>query len=343
MSITERLQPHTVGVYKLCEDNLQEKWVDARLLLHPTRFDLFAKLYYVRNRMDNKAEAVRVYKEHIKAFNPDLKEPGREDKSGYDDFLSSFDALIENFREKDFDASLSLVPVTDEYVILDGAHRVAALAYHGKKVGVACCQGVHPKAMFNYRYFRDRGLSWGTMDLIANEMTRWVPNMYVACLWPKMVKKDKAIAMIEEKFGIVYEKSLRVNLASFKSLIKRVYDSQPWVNAPESVNHKSLQCYDFKGQITFLFFAANSIEDVLAVKDSIRGIYGSGKHSLHITDNAEETRAIANMVLLEDERTKWYGGSAMGGLKEKVEERWFYFKKVQFLKLKVAIARMIGR
>lgn len=342
-TIIQRLQPHTVSIYHLTDDIVEEQTVDARSLLIPSRYDLFAKLYYIKYRKENPTEAERIYKEHIRTFNPDLKEPGREDKSGMDDFVTSFNQLIDQFDTQDFDLDVSLVPVSEDDVILDGAHRIAALAFFDKKVGVARCKGVKPKADFDYLYFKNRGLSWRTMDVIANEMMHWVPNMYVACLWPKMRNKAQAVSIIEKKFGIVYEKSLKVNLTTFKLLIQKVYDSQPWVNAPESVCHKSLQCYDFNGQISFLFFVANSLEEVLAVKDEIRGIYGAGKHSLHITDNVEETKAIAKMVLLEDERKRWYGSSAVNGLREKIAERLFYFKKVQYLKMKIAIAKIVGR
>ena len=342
-TIIQRLQSHTVSIYHLTDDIVEEQIVDAKSLLTPSRFDLFAKLYYIKNRKENPTEAEKIYKEHIKAFNPDLREPGRDDKNGLDDFVSSFNQLIDQFDSQDFNTNISLVPVTEDDVILDGAHRVAALAYYDRKVGIARCKDVKPKADFDFQYFKNRGLSWDTMDVIANEMMHWVPKMYVACLWPKMKNKTQAVSIIEKKFDVVYEKSLKVNLATFKLLIQRVYDSQPWANAPESVCHKSLQCYDFNGQISFLFFVANSLEEVLAVKDEIRGIYGAGKHSLHITDNVEETKAIAKMVLLQDERNKWYGSSAINGLREKIEERLFYFKKVQYLKIKIAIAKIVGR
>ena len=306
-----------------------------------TTFNLFAKLYYIRNRKENPAESERIYKEHIKAFNPDLKEPGREDKNGVDDFVSSFNQLINQFETQDFNTDVSLVPVTEDRVILDGAHRVATLAYYDKKVGIARCKGIKPKADFDYLYFKNRGLSWSTMDVIANEMVRWVPNVYVACLWPKMKDKSDAHMLIEQQFRIVYEKALHVNLTSFRSLIKRVYEGQPWVNEPESVNHKSLQCYDFKGQILFLFFVANSLDEVLTVKEKIRDMYDVGKHSLHITDSVEETRAIAECVLDENKRKVWLPISAVDGLGDKMKERWYYFRHVQMIDLKVAIAKVL--
>ena len=74
-TIIQRLQPHTVEIYHLEESQIEEKLVDARSLLISPRFDLFAKVYYIGMREENRVEAERVYKEHIKAFNPDLKEP----------------------------------------------------------------------------------------------------------------------------------------------------------------------------------------------------------------------------------------------------------------------------
>ena len=78
-TIIQRLQPHTVEIYHLEEGQIEEKLVEARSLLIPSRFDLFAKVYYIRMREENRMEAERVYKEHIKAFNPDLREPGRDE------------------------------------------------------------------------------------------------------------------------------------------------------------------------------------------------------------------------------------------------------------------------
>ena len=345
MDIIERLQPHTVRIYNLKTTVLEEKTVPARMLLVPFRFDLFAKLFYIRNRDVNKELALKIYREHIKALNPDLKEPGRNDKSGYEDFISSFDRLIEDFKSESFDSTQSLVPVTDNYVILDGAHRVAALSYFDKEIGVAQCHGIVPKADFDYLYFKNRGLSWDTMDLIANEMIRYLSNIYVACIWPKIVNKAIAVSLIKKHFNIVYEKSLRVTFASFRQLITEVYKNQLWIQNQESLTDKALQCFGFNRQVTFIFFVADNMCDVLSIKDAIRYKYGFGKHSVHITDNIAESQAIAENILVASKREKWNAKSITGTLFEKFSERWFYFKKVQFINFKIAVTKLlhIGR
>lgn len=342
MAIIERLQPHTVKIYNLVNEEVVEEVIEATQLLAPSRFDLFAKLYYVRNREHNREEAERVYKEHIKVFNPDWKEPGRDDKSCFEDFLDAFNVLIDCFLQQDFDSSRSLIPVTDGNIILDGAHRTAALAYYDRKVGIAKFTKVKPKVEFDYMYFKERGLSWNILDLIANEMVQWLPNIYVACLWPKMTDKHNAVTSIMRNFKIAYQKTVKVNLASFKQLIAKVYENQSWVNNSDSVNDKSLQCYGFNGKIEFIFFCGNSFDRILSVKSEIREMYGVGKHALHITDNVTETRDIATYVLLETEREKWNKHSAVYSFRAKLAERWFYFKKVQFINLKVTVAKIIG-
>ena len=166
----------TLGSYYSIEN------VNARTLLTGKRFDLFAKLYYLTHYKENKEHALCVYIEHIKAFNPDGKEPGRDDKLSFDDFVSVFNNLIESFKDKDFDKSVSLVPVDSNGVILDGAHRVAILAYYNKEITIARFKDVTSKANFDYQYFKMRGLSWVTLDEIALEMMYWLSNVHVMCI-----------------------------------------------------------------------------------------------------------------------------------------------------------------
>lgn len=341
MDIVSRLQPHTVQIYHLENGSVEERVMTARQLLSPSRFDLFAKLYYIRNREHNKEEALKVYKEHIRVFNPDLKEPGRDDKSGYEDFITVFDGLIEGFASNEFDSSHSLIPVTDDNVILDGAHRVAALAYYNKSVGVALCRNIVPKAEFDYRYFKCRGIQWKTMDLIANEMIGYLPDVHMACLWPRVADKSFAVSQLQNRFKIVYEKSVSVSMKSFRELIARVYMNQSWSHHPQSLNDKTMQCFGFNREVVFVFFVAESNKDVLAAKETIRDKYGVGKHSVHITDSADETRAIAACVLLEPEYEKWNKKTRTNRFLERMKERWFYCKTVSFINLKVAIAKTL--
>lgn len=341
MSIIERLQPHTVRIYKLTESSCDAKRIDARILLTPSRFDLFAKLYYARYREINAEEALSVYYSHIKTFNPDFKEPGREDKKGYQVFVSTFNQLLDTFKDKDFDDTISLVPITEDNVILDGAHRVAALAYWNKKIGVAECKHIKPKCDFNYHYFKNRGLSWSTMDKIALEMLDWIPDMHVACLWPIMKDKSKAIDIIKSNFYIAYEKRISVNLKSFEFFISKVYSAQSWTIKNQYISDKAINCYGNGGEIWFVFFSSNNPSDVLHVKEIIRSHYRVKKHSIHITDNSTETKDLGYYILNRNILDSWNSRSNYYSLIEIVFERFYFFKNVQLVKIKAFILRII--
>ena len=156
---------------------------------------------------------------------------------------------------------------------MDGAHRVTALAFYGKNVSVALCKGVKPITKFDYKYFKDRGLSWKTMDRIAYEMVLWVPNMHVACLCSNK-DESEAITLIDEKLGIVYEKSFKVHPASFQLLIQRVIESQYGEDPIVCLKDKSSHCYSSKGKVSFLFFVAVDLDKIKNVKKNIGGASG---------------------------------------------------------------------
>ena len=345
--ILVRLQPHTVNIYHLAEHSCTLYTVKARTLLTLDRFDLFAKLYYIEQReAGNLIEARDVYDRHIIAFNPNGKEPGREDKNSVEDFVSAFDVLIDRFRKEEFDDSISLIPVSEGGSILDGAHRVAALAYFDREVTIAKFKGVHPKCSFDYRYFLDRGLSWTIADTIAHTMVHWTENLHVACLWPKMgseSEKQKAVKYLANRYQIIFEKRMTLSLKSLMAFVARVYDAQPWVTDPSNVQYKALECFSSNHEVHFVFFRGNGLDQVLTDKDAIRDIFQSGKHALHITDNDEETRVVADMLLTQDGLTSWYESSAGAALKERIRECWYYFKKVQWINFKVTVAAVINK
>lgn len=345
------LQRHTVELYNLEEKEYIVQDVPARSLLSGQRFDLFAKLYYIRNRHVNNKLAREVYCHHIKAFNPDLKEPGREDKNGYDDFLNSFDALIDDLGTNGFNPDKSLIPVDTKGIILDGAHRLSVLAYADKSVRIVRFNEVVSNGCFDYEYFLKRGLNWRIADLIAAEMVQWSSNMLIACLWPRMGSKEvkkETLNLINEQYPLCYDKTINTNLESFVRFIAKVYEAQPWVgdesNHFAGARHKALNCFAANKQITFALFEADKLDDIIAFKENIRQRFQSEKHSIHITDNVEETREIAAVVFDEEQQKKWnkLNNAGLVRLREAFNERLFYFQNVTFINWKVAVARMLN-
>lgn len=156
----------------------------ATELLSCGRFDLFAKLFYIRNRGTRPLLAKRVYLESLHVMVPFGKEWGKEEeKSSFAIHVRAFNDLIDEFRSGDFNPSISIVPIGKDKVLLDGAHRVAALAYYGKDVTVCSFSAVEG-LVFPHPFFLESGRITGyVMDLIALEGVRWLKGLNMLISW----------------------------------------------------------------------------------------------------------------------------------------------------------------
>jgi len=342
------LQKHTVDLYKLKEHSYEKQIVAAKSLLSAQRFDLFAKLFYIANREKNKALALQVYGDHIKAFNPDFKEPGRNDKNSLNDFVTAFDGLIDYFKNNEFDETVSMIPVSTSGDILDGSHRVAALAFYNKKITILKFKQVQFVSQFDYAYFQKRGLSSFVADKVALEALKYTDNMYTACLWPKMGKiKNRTYAMdiFNQHSKVLYIKDVSMSLKGLSDFMLYVYKNQNWVGTKDDnyagVHDKALNCSNINNKIVrFVLFQSSSLELVQQTKEDIRTYYGLGKHVVHITDDKYETEDIANIIFTEASN-KFSNG--LNKLSDNFSEYKVFFKNVYILKVKIGIARYLSK
>lgn len=350
--ILTSIQQHTRTLYQLDSKHYEIKKVAARNLLHVSRFDLFAKLFYIRHKESAPQLARQVYCEHIKVFNPDLKEPGREDKQGMDKFIHTFDQLIADFATSEFDETKSIVPVDKNGVILDGAHRVAALAYYGKKVTIAQFDDVTSHGIFDYNYFLSRGLSFEIADIIALEATMWCKNLYAACLWPKVSQsadRERVKRFIRNNTSLVYEKKFLVSLSQLTRFVAQIYANQSWVgteaNHFKGARDKALQCYSSHKRFEILLFQSSlPLDDIIYMKETIRGHFNYGKHAIHITDNDAETRLLSDLVLDKTKRKEWLddgGFFSLNSLYEKMSERILLFRYQYLIPFKTYVFRLL--
>lgn len=181
-TLTDLLQDYTVQTYSLSgKPFLVEHNVDARSLLCEQRFDLFAKLFYIRYRTDRAMHHIArwVYLSHIFCFNPDGIEPGSTRKTTPGIFFEEFDSLIEKFSRRDFNPDLSLVPVDKNGVLLDGAHRLSALASEGKSLSIVRFPTVASPYTFDSGFFIARSMDRHAVALVYSEMQRWLPNVVI--------------------------------------------------------------------------------------------------------------------------------------------------------------------
>lgn len=341
------LQKHTVDLYQLESKNFVRKTISARELLVLSRFDLFAKLFYIKYRSAQPELARNIYIEHILVFNPDGKEPGREDKNGAEDFIRVFDQLIDYFEHNEFDSSISIIPVSQDGIALDGSHRIAALAYFDKKIEILQFNDVYPVCNFDYQYFLKRGLSIATADSIVYNTLAFNSSLFVACLWPKLgglENRKWALEQFQNGFEVFYVKNVKMTLNGLGLFMYEIYKHQDWVGSIENnylgARSKAMNCYSRNGIIQFILFSAPDLEAVMAMKDKIREYYQFDKHALHITDNVLETKELSDFVLTQ--KLNQFTNSNTR-LSDQIEEWKQRFKNVFLLNLKVKIAKVLSK
>ena len=339
------LQKHTVDLYDLKNKEFEFQKIPARDLITVSRFDLFAKMTYIKYRKSNLDYAKKIYTEHIKVFNPDLKEPGREDKNGLEDFITTFDKLIDYFEFNEFDSEVSLIPVSETGVILDGSHRLAALAYFDKKVSIIKFKGVQSAAKFDYRYFIKQGLSIKSADTITFESSNFIENLFIACLWPKMGNiQNRVFARdyFDSHFDLLYCKNLKMSLNHLSKFIYDIYNHQGWVGTKDNnfagARDKALNCYGLNKTVQFIVFKADSLVEVEKAKDEIRAYYQLEKHALHITDNDKETKEIFDLILTKN--IKNYT-TELTRFNDKFNEFKLLLTHVYLINLKVKVSRFL--
>lgn len=341
------LQKHTVDLYQLESKAFERKTIAARDLLVMSRFDLFAKLFYIKYRKKQPELAKKVYIEHILVFNPDGKEPGRDDKNGVEDFIRVFDQLIDYFEHNEFDPTISLIPVSKDGVALDGSHRIAALAYFDKKIEILQYDEVKSVCKFDYQYFTKRGLTVATADAIVFQTLEFNSKLFVTCLWPKLGSLENrkwALEQFQNEFEVFYVKNKKLTLNGLGLFMYEIYKHQDWVgnaaNNYQGARSKAMSCYSGNGIVQFVLFSAQNLEVVMELKDKIRKHYQLDKHALHITDNAIETRELLELVLTQKVDLFTSSNTRFSDCVSEWKQR---FNNVFLLNLKVKIAKVLSK
>ena len=135
-------------------------------LISKYRYDVFIKYYYVKSFLtkNNYVLAKNIYLNHIKSFNNFLEPDGK--KSGPDAFIKKFDILINNIKENGIDRTI--IPITKNGEIIDGAHRLSVALYLKLKIKFAIFDLLD--ANYNRDFFIKRGFDIKYAEIIDREV-----------------------------------------------------------------------------------------------------------------------------------------------------------------------------
>lgn len=272
------------------------------------RIDLICKLFYIecREKKRDLSFAKELYTEHLRAFSEGtFKEPGNDDKDSLEKYFDTFDRLIDDIKENGFDASKSVIPVSDNGVILDGSHRVAIAIYYNIELPIVRIHGTEP--CYDAAFFQKNGLKRIYLDFMIDQYIRRKEQTYVVCLWPAGYDEEKnkmTDAILRQAAHIVYRKEIKFNYSGIKQLVTKVYYHQSWTcgieNGFSGVEGKAKPCYA-KNEITTVYVIEDITQsEIVELKSRIRDIYQIENHSIHITDTKDEAIEAAELVFNEN-------------------------------------------
>jgi len=272
------------------EKGLNMAKVEAVSLLTYKRFDLLAKLIYVRflDAHINSGFGLAVYKNHLKAWNG-LKELWPR-KVGLDEFVKTFKPIISAMKSDAFKYAKSPVIVKNSH-LFNGGHRTAAAIYYSRKIHT---KPYTPKSgqFCPYSFLVKRGLTRNYANAMAVEFCRFKKSTYVALLFPS-ANHNKSRDVIKQYGSVIYETEINLNKNGQANLMREIYLGEPWVKKGAGV--KARLCFKGKTRCVAMLVESTSQNKMVKCKSRVRAIYGLGNHSIHITDRNEASR-IANTV-----------------------------------------------
>ena len=248
-----------------------------------------------------------LYIAHIEAFSQGLFiEPGNPNKVTIDDYLDTFNNLIDTIKKNGFDLQKSIVPVGKNNIILDGAHRTAIAIYFNIKLPIVRFENL--EVNFNSNFFKQRLLLDKYVDYLVYEFCKFKNNTYIACLWPRgeniSLREEAKKIILNHDVKIVYEKNIELSYTGLTNLMIQAYSNQKWIgnidNKYKGIYKKVDACYAKKSPLKILILEGDSFEEILKIKSEIRDLFNIENHCIHITDNKIETLQLSGPLLNEN-------------------------------------------
>ena len=211
---------------------------EAIQLIVPKRFDLIAKYLYACSFIHKE-----LYIRHIEALSGgNFREPGQPWKNSCKKYIESFNALIVSIYEHGFDETISTVPLSENGVILDGAHRVAVGATLDTTIDCVYAVG---ECNFNSFFFRKQYLKKRMLEYMAIKYTEIKSEKLILMFVPqKKLKKFECLLSDNKNVECVYQCKIEIN--------KKLQDN---INLMLKMNHITGQdniCANKRGKVYLL-------------------------------------------------------------------------------------------
>ncbi len=304
MKIENQIDKYFIDGFKIdTEKDYKVIYKNGKDLIVSKRIDLVAKILYI-NSILKKLDTdyfESLYKGTIEAFSDgNYNEPGNDQKNSFEKYKEAFIKLYNNIKENGFDINKSIIPIDSNGSIIDGGHRSAIAAYTNMEI--PCIKIDNANINYDLSFFKEKLLDPEYLDYLCFEYSKLRDNVYVICLWPILDEKNrnKSIEIIRNSLNVIYEKNVKFNYNGLRNFMIEIYGHQSWIGTPENrysgVDDKVSNCFNESNYLTCIF-VEDDIEKVLDIKARVRDMVKIGNHSIHSTDNHNETIDMASLIL----------------------------------------------
>jgi hypothetical protein len=282
---------------KLKTEMYKIKNIFASELLTWNRLDLSFKIRYLLYKNKNKAFAENVYFQDIKAQTLGKFQEGNTDKNNFEKFIKTFNNTFQDLQINGFDSNKTLIPLSHNLTIRNGAHRVSSAIVLNQEVTTVITES--DDMIADYNYFLEREVSLKTIEEAVIKFIDYAPeNCYLAFLWPS--GKNKIEESLKQFSKIIYQKELKLSSSGAYNLLYELYKHMDWVGTIENnfsgVKQKLIECFPSFDSFYVVAFQADSLDSVREIKENVRNIHNIGFSSIHITDTKEEAQRISRSV-----------------------------------------------
>jgi len=281
--------------------------VDASTIISKSlRFDLGIKYNYAKSLINLgyvPTVYVRDYLEHINSFNLFYEE--KPIKKSPDDFIKSFDTLIESLKENGYQESEDKIFITAEGELLNGAHRISTLAALGREVNIHEAAG--DSELYDFEFFQNKSLPENVSDRGIIGSLEIETDARLLIVYPVVPNRfEPEIEFQIRKRGTLFFKkwipanfNLITNIKLINYYIHGDQNHLGWLGSSSdkfSGIRRHAEESMGSGRIRFYVIKNISDENFLHLKNDLRKTFGVGNFSLHGTDSFQETQDVIHVV-----------------------------------------------
>lgn len=287
--------------YKLDKDTQYEiLQVNPISLVNKNRIDIMAKLIYLEMKEVCNEYATDLYLEHIRVMTKDSFVEAGSDKKDKSSFITSFEYLLKNMKENGFEKESLPIPVDKNFQLMDGAHRTAAAIFLNIPVTIIKIDVIAKYDQYDFTYFMNHMMKEEYLDHMILRYIK-LKNKKIACLniWPSAIGHDEEVNSLIE--NVLYKKNVKLNENGAFNYLAQIYKEYSWAKNDgdgfSGIYRKLVPCFPNFNPVKVFFIEIEEFKEILDLKEKIRKIYKIDKHSVHATDNIEETIQMSEILL----------------------------------------------